>query len=89
MTFTGNPRKYARDIGEGYVMLSPVMLRGFTVADLRKVKQAVELELRDARGEVAARDDPQAIQARQRRILRLNQALRVIRTFALDRRLSV
>lgn len=89
MAAVGNPRKYARDIAEGYVLLSPVLLRGVSVGDLRAVKQALEIELRDTRGEVVPSEDLKGVQAKQRRILRLNQALRVLRTFALKRRLQV
>ncbi len=89
MAAVGNPRKYARDIAEGYVLLSPVPLRGIPVGDLRVLKQALEIELRDTRGEVVPSDDLKEVQAKQRRILRLNQALRVLRTFALKRRLPV
>jgi hypothetical protein len=89
MAFAGNPRKYARDIGDGYVLLTPVLLRGYSVPDLRTLKQAVELQLRDTRCDIPPSDDLAALQAKQRRILRLNQGLRVIRAFALKRRLAV
>ncbi len=87
MAFSGNPRKYAKDIGDGYVLLTPVMLRGYDVAALRELRQALDLELRDSRGEVTPTQDLPAVQAKQRRILRLNNAIRIIRTFALGRRL--
>ncbi len=89
MAFAGNPRKYARDIGDGYVLLTPVLLRGYDLADLRTLKQALELELRDSRAALPPADDREGVQAKQRRLLRLNQGLRVLRTFALKRRLPV
>lgn len=89
MAFAGNPRKHAVDVAEGYVLLSPVILRGHDLATLRSLKQALEIELRDTRAGVAPADDPLAVQRRQRRILRLNQALGVLRTFALKRRLPL
>lgn len=89
MAFAGNPRKYARDIGDGYVLLTPVMLRSYDVGALRELQQALDLELRDVRGEVAPGQDLVAIQTKQRRILRLNNALRVIRTFAFGRRMRL
>ena len=85
----GNPRKYARDIGEGYVLLSPVLLRGYKPGDLATLKQALEITLRDLRGEVPPADDLPAVQAKQRKILRLNQGLRVLRTYCLKRRIVV
>ncbi len=89
MAFAGNPRKYAADIGEGYVLLSPVLLRSYDLGALRELKLALELELRDSRSQVPPQDDLRAVQARQRRLLRLNQAAGVLRTFALKRRLAV
>jgi hypothetical protein len=89
MSFAGNPRKYARDIADGYVLVTPVILRPLVAPDLRAIKQAIELELRDSRATVPPADDLSALQAKQRRILRLNQALQVIRTYALKRRLPI
>ena len=83
----GNPRKYARDIAEGYVLLSPVLLRGYKPGDLATLKQALDFTLRDLRGEVPPADNLPAVQARQRKILRANQGLRVIHTFCLKRRI--
>ncbi|MHB8763041.1 MAG: hypothetical protein ACYDA8_01665 [Deferrisomatales bacterium] len=89
MAFSGNPRKYARDVGEGYVLLTPVMLRGHDSGALRELRGALELELRDTRAQVAPAEDLPVLQARQRRLLRLNQALQALRAFALKRRLSL
>lgn len=89
MAFAGNPRKYAADIGVGYVLLTPVLLRSYDLGALRELKQALELELRDTRSLVPPPDDLPAVQAKQRRVMRLNQALGVLRTFALKRRLAV
>ena len=50
---------------------------------------ALDLELRDIRSQSVPLDDHPAVQSRQRRLLRLNQALTVIRAFALKKRLSV
>ena len=89
MAFAGNPRKYAADIGEGYVLLTPVLLRSYDVGALRELKLALEIELRDTRSQIPAPDDLRAVQSKQRRVMRLNQALSVLRTFALKRRLAV
>ncbi|MBE0617522.1 MAG: hypothetical protein IH608_06310 [Proteobacteria bacterium] len=89
MAFAGNPRKYAADVGEGYVLLSPVLLRAHDLGALRELKLALELQLRDTRAQLPPPDDLRAVQGKQRRVLRLNQALGVLRTFALKRRLAV
>ncbi|MDW7709354.1 MAG: hypothetical protein SCH98_02675 [Deferrisomatales bacterium] len=89
MAFAGNPRKYAADIGEGYVLLSPVLLRAYDLGALRELKLALDLELRDTRGQAPSSDDLRAVQAKQRRVMRLNQALGVLRAFALKRRLAL
>ncbi len=81
MPMSGNPRKNARDIGDGFVRLTPVMFRGRSAADPQALRQAVEWELRDTHGQQAPAGDLPVLQARQRRILRLNQALSVLRTY--------
>ena len=35
MAFAGNPRKHAADVADGYVLLSPVALRGQDLGSLR------------------------------------------------------
>ena len=85
----GNPRKYARDIAVGYVLLSPVLLRGYRPGDLATLKQALQLTLRDLRGELPPADDLPAVQTKHRKILRLNQALQLLHTFCLKRRITV
>jgi hypothetical protein len=89
VAFAGNPRKYAADIGEGYILLSPIQLRTYDLGAFRELKLALELELRDTRSQVPPADDHRAVQGKQRRVMRLNQALGVLRTFALRRRLAV
>lgn len=89
MAFAGNPRKYARDVAEGFVLLSPVQLRPHDAGALGELKLALELELRDTRAQPVAGEELAAVQARQRRLLRLNQGLQVLRTYALKRRLHL
>lgn len=84
MDFSGNPKKYARDIAAGYALL-----RGYDLEALRTLKQAVEVVLREARSELPSPGGPIWVQDRQRRILRHNQGLQVMRTCALKRRLQV
>ncbi len=89
MAFVGNPRKYARDVGEGFVLLTPVLLRGHDAGALGELKLALELELRDTRAQPTAGEELAAVQARQRRLQRLNQGLSVLRAYALKRRLHL
>ncbi len=89
MAMSGNPRKHARDIGDGFVRLTPVLFRGRSAAALRALRQAVEWELRDTRAQRAPAGDLPVLQARQRRILRLNHALSVLRAYALKRRIDL
>jgi hypothetical protein len=75
MAISGNPLAMARDIGEGFLSLSPAALKRYTPADLKTIHQSLQQVLRDARGEATPQDDQEAVRRKNLRLQRLNQAI--------------
>lgn len=71
----------ARDIAEGYLMITERTFRGLTRGDLDQLTFELERCLRDLRGDQAPLDDIPAIQARNRKIQRVNTAAMVLRSY--------
>lgn len=77
----GSAFAFARDIGEGYQLVTERSFKGLTRADLSALAFEIDRALRDIRGEQAQLDDLPAIQGRNRRIQRLNSALMMLRAY--------
>ena len=82
MSFPGGSAwAMARDIAEGYVMVTERSFKSLTRSDLDQLGFELERHLRDLRGDQAPPDDIQAIQARNRKIQRVNVATMVLRSY--------
>ncbi len=75
----GSAPAMVRQITEGYTLVNAVMLKRFTAAELDNLIFEMEKKLREIRGEVTDVSDIQATQNRNRRLSRLENALRVVR----------
>ena len=82
----GSAPAMANQILEGFVLVSPNTLRGFTPGDLSALRQEIEKLQRTIRAEVPAQDDALAQQARNRKIARLGSALQVVNSQLTGRR---
>jgi hypothetical protein len=71
----------ARDIAEGYVMITERSFKTLTRGDLDQLGFELERHLRELRGDQAPLEDIQAIQARNRKIQRVNTAMMVLRSY--------
>lgn len=71
----------ARDIAEGYVMITERSFKSLTRGDLDQLGFELERHLRELRGDQAPLEDIQAIQARNRKIQRVNTAMMVLRSY--------
>jgi hypothetical protein len=76
----GSAYAMSRDIAEGYVLLSAVLLKGFSASELMQLRQQLEKVQREIRADQPATDDIQAIQRRGRKISRISSALLVLDT---------
>jgi hypothetical protein len=76
----GSAFAMARDISEGYHAVTARTFVRMSRSEMDKLAFELDKSLRDIRGTPAPLDDLQALQARNRRIQRLNSALMILRT---------
>lgn len=82
MSFPGGSAwSMAKDIADGYVMVTERTFKMLTRSDLDQLTFELERHLRDLRGDQAPLDDIPAIQARNRKIQRVNTAQMVLRSY--------
>ena len=77
----GSAYAMSRDIAEGYTLVTERTFRALTPGDLEKLVFEMDRHLRELRGDQPPLEDIPAIQQRNRRIQRLNQAMLVLRSF--------
>ena len=82
----GSAPAMARQICDGNTLVSPVILKRLAVPQLEQLQFELEKALRDSRGEQVSLDDQAALQARNRRISRIQGGLRVLRGRMQERR---
>lgn len=87
MAIAGSPKKLAQDIADGYMTLSPPMLRRYTGADMKIILNNIAIITRDLRQQAIAQDDSLAIKHRNNKMSRLNQATIVIRSYCQKKRI--
>ena len=77
----GSAWAMARDIAEGYSLVTERTFRTLTRAELDQLTFEMDRHTRELRGDQPSLDDQAAIQLRQRRLQRLNQAGVVLRNY--------
>jgi hypothetical protein len=77
----GSAFGFARDIGEGYQTVTERSFKALTKPEMDALAFEIDRALREIRGEQAPLEDLVAIQARSRKIQRLNGALMMLRTY--------
>ena len=75
----GSAPAMARQVCDGYTLLSPVMLKRLDLDQMRKLEFELDKRIRETRGEPMDLDDQPALQARNRRISRIDGAIRMLR----------
>jgi hypothetical protein len=76
----GSAYAMCRDVAEGYYAVTARTFAGMTRPQLDQLAQELDKTLREVRGTQVPLDDLPAIQKRNRRIGRLNNALMILRT---------
>ena len=89
MAIAGNPKKLAQDISDGYLSLTPPMLKMYTPADLKTVLVNLGIVARELRQEQVSAEDVLAVKAKNMKLSRLNQAEMVIRAHCKKRRIPI
>lgn len=82
----GSAPAMVRQIAEGFTLVSVVSLKRFTDEELRTLQFELEKKLREVRGEQVDLEDIPGLQQRNRRISRIEGALRVVRHTLQQRR---
>jgi hypothetical protein len=77
----GSAFSFARDIAEGFQSVTERSFKGLTRPEMDQLAFEIDRALRDIRGEQPAVDDLPMIQARNRKIQRLNGALTMMRSY--------
>ena len=77
----GSPYNMAREIADGYVQLNERACRSMNRGELSQHSHELDRHSRELRGEPTANVDSQALQARQRRLMRLRSAMTVVGAF--------
>jgi len=74
----GSAWAMAKDIAEGHVLVTERVVRRLSRGELDQLTHEVDRKLRELRSESPDLDDTQALQHRNRRILRLRNALSIV-----------
>lgn len=89
MAISGNPKKLAQDLAEGYILISPPLLKQYSAADFKTIMASTAIVARELRQEQIALDDVLALKFRNMKLSRLNQAEMVIRAYCKKRRILI
>jgi hypothetical protein len=76
----------AKQVSDGYTLLSRVSLKRLDLDQMVKLEFELDKRLRETRGEPMDLNDQPAIQARNRRISRIEGAVRLLRHTMQERR---
>jgi len=77
----GSAFGFARDIGEGFQSVTERSFKGMTKPEMDQLAFEIDRGLRDIRAEQVPVDDLATIQAKNRKIQRLNGALMMMRSY--------
>lgn len=76
----GSAYAFARDIGEGYQTVTDRTFKGFSRAEIDQLAFEIDRALREIRADNNPNAEIPEVQARQRKIQRLNSALMIARS---------
>jgi len=82
MPISGNPKKIAVDVAQGYQSLTHSSLRQYNSDDLKVLLFNLNLVLREVRGRQVPLEDIEGLKDKNNRLRRLNQAVQLIQSFA-------
>ena len=89
MAISGNPKKIAQDISEGYMIISAPMLKRYNGADLKIIMNNIGIVSRELRAEQIPLEDVMALKKKNMKVSRLNQAEMIIRAHCKKRRIPI
>ena len=78
--------KTASDVTEGFLTINSVMLKKYEAHELVALQAELDRSAREIRGTIVAQDDLEGSQKRNRKLLRISQALTVIQAYRIKGR---
>jgi hypothetical protein len=84
----GSAPAMAKQICDGYSLVTQVSLKRLSIDQMTMLEFELDKRLRETRGDVVSLEDQAALQARNRRISRIEGALRVLRHTMQQRRMG-
>lgn len=84
----GSAPAMARQVCDGYTLLSPNSLKRLDVNQLKQLEFEMDKKLRTTRGEQPDLNDQKALQERNRRISRIEGQLRILRHAAQQKKMG-
>ena len=82
----GSAFAMVKDIADGYIIISENTFKKYQSHELQSFLFEVDKLLREVRGTVVSADDVEAVQKRNRKMQRLNQAQNIVGAFRLKYR---
>ena len=84
----GSAPAMARQMCDGYILLSPVILKRLGLDQMQQLEFELDKRLRETRAEPVDLENQEGIQARNRRLSRIEGSLRVLRHGMQQRRMG-
>ena len=89
MAISGNPKKLAQDIRDGFFQISPPQLKSYSPQDMKVMLSNLAMVTRDLRQVTVPLDDIMALKKRNMQLGRLRMSETIIRSFCKKRRIPV
>ena len=89
MPISGNPKKMAQDIRDGFMTISPPQLKSYSPQDMKVMLSNLAHVTRELRSVIVPLDDIMALKKRNMQLGRLRQSETIIRSFCKKRRILV
>lgn len=89
MAISGNPKKMAQDIADGYQSLSPPVLKKYNAGDLKVILNNINIVKREIRQTQVPLEDVALVKAKNMQLSRMNQAEMVLRTYCKKMRIPI
>lgn len=89
MAISGNPKKIAQDVADGFYSLSPPGLKKYTPVDLKIILNSLSLVKRETRQIQVPLEDVMLVKAKNMKLSRLNQAETVLRSYCKKKRIPI
>jgi hypothetical protein len=84
----GSAPAMAKQVCDGYALLSTTVIKRLDIGQMQQLEFELDKRLRETRGETVDLSDQESLQHRNRRISRIDGALRVLRHGMQQRRMG-